>query len=65
MKKIILITILIHFVFIDFSNLFADGQRGMWKLDIKDIPDLYKDAVSTTINELLKTGEKPEEFFVQ
>ena len=64
-KIIILITILIHLVFINFSNLFPDGQRGMWELNIEDAPELYKDAVSATIKELLKTNEKPEEFYVQ
>lgn len=60
-----IITVLFPCIFLNIMNIFADGQRGMWELNIAAAPELYRDAVRAVINELVKTKEKPEDFYVQ
>lgn len=60
-----IITILFHCIFFNIMNIFADGKSGMWELNIAKTPVRYRDAVRAAIHELVKTKEKPEDFYAQ
>jgi hypothetical protein len=65
MKKILCMTVLIHFGFFYLWNSTAYGQRAMYELNMDNTPELFKDAVRAVIDELVKTEENPEEFYIQ
>lgn len=65
MKNIALFMIVALFALLLSSSAAATGQRALYKLNVNDTPELYRDAVKAAIVELQKTKERPEDFYVQ
>jgi hypothetical protein len=49
----------------EFPHVSATGQRAMYRLNVNEAPELYRESVCAVIHELRKTREYPGDFFVQ
>jgi hypothetical protein len=65
LKPVFLVAIAVQCALCSLPSHPAGGQRALCRLNVESAPPLYGEAVSATIDELRRTGESPEEFFVQ